>query len=133
MTLSSTEGPRQDRPAGDPFGNFKLPEVWLGISGPSPETKTAYGKSPPPSWGGRFSTGSARAYTVRPAGRRDRPPAPVESGQLHADLLEVEAGDLLVEVLGQAMDVFLQELRLCRRSIWTGVCFVNELDITKLG
>jgi hypothetical protein len=45
----------------------------------------------------------------------------------------VEAGDLLVEVLGQAMDVFLQELRLCRRSIWTGVCFVNELDITKLG
>jgi hypothetical protein len=54
-------------------------------------------------------------------------------GQLGADLLEMEGRDLLVEELGQRVDLLLVLAGLVQISIWASVWLENEADITKLG
>src|SRR6516165_7833789 len=56
-----------------------------------------------------------------------------ECGQLDAEFVEVESGDLLVEVLGQDVDLVLVLPWLVKSSIWASTWLVNEALITKLG
>ena len=55
-------------------------------------------------------------------------------GELGADLLEVQRRHLLVERLGQRVDLLLVLARIgAQISIWASVWLENEADITKLG
>jgi len=56
-----------------------------------------------------------------------------ECSQLDAELVEVEGGDLLVEVLGQDVDLVLILAVIGESSIWASTWLVKEALITKLG
>ena len=79
------------------------------------------------------SSGSGRSCTGRRPARRCRRPARREPREPRAERAEVQARDLLVEVLGQHVDALLVLVVLREHSICAIVWFENELDITKLG
>ena len=59
--------------------------------------------------------------------------ASADRGQLDAEAVEVGGGDLLVEVLGQYVDLVLLRAVMVKSSIWASPWLVNEALITKLG
>ena len=56
-----------------------------------------------------------------------------ELGELGAERAEVQPRDLLVEVLGQRVDLLLVVVGMPEQLIWAITWLVNEFDITKLG
>ena len=65
------------------------------------------GRRGPPGSGRLASSGSGPACTGPRPARRCRPPAPGAARELHAERVEVQPRDLLVEVLGQHVDLLL--------------------------
>ena len=56
-----------------------------------------------------------------------------ELGELDPERIEVEPGDLLVELLGQHVDAERVLLEWLNSSIWASTWFENEQLMTKLG
>ena len=69
------------------------------------------------------SSGSDRTCTARRCRRPNRRPAWSELGQVHAERVQMQPGDRLVEVLGQRIDPERIPSGLVKSSIWASTCW----------